>query len=276
MGYSVWYIYYFSFVYGSATCCSWIANSIIIGYGLFCFSHGHWWIDDRLCSFRWNDRNVMGANCKNDCSFVGYILAISYGVFSLWLKISALIALVRQGTILGDQFFLPGQLYESPLELFSLQLALILGTAGLPHILIRFFTVKNTVEVRRSLISAAGIIGIFYIMTLLLGFGTIALIGYDVLISADATGNLAAPMLAREVGGDFLLAFISAIAFTTIVAVVAGLAISATTAFSHDVYHHIIKKGNSSEKHQLLAARWSAFGIGIIATLFALKLENIN
>lgn len=202
---------------------------------------------------------------------------LSLMVFSRYgWKISALIESVRQGTILGDQFFLPGQLYESPLELFSLQLALILGTAGLPHILIRFFTVKNTVEVRRSLISAAGIIGIFYIMTLLLGFGTIALIGYDVLISADATGNLAAPMLAREVGGDFLLAFISAIAFTTIVAVVAGLAISATTAFSHDVYHHIIKKGNSSEKHQLLAARWSAFGIGIIATLFALKLENIN
>src|SRR5699024_12001375 len=95
------------------------------------------------------------------------------------------------------------------------------------------------------------------------GFGTIALIGYDVLISADATGNLAAPMLAREVGGDFLLAFISAIAFTTIVAVVAGLAISATKAFSHDVYHHIINKGNYSEKHKLLAASWKAFSIDI-------------
>src|SRR5699024_6557999 len=129
----------------------------------------------------------------------------------------------RQGTILGDQFFLPGQLYESPLELFSLQLALILGTAGLPHILIRFFTVKNTVEVRRSLISAAGIIGIFYIMTLLLGFGTSALVGYDVLMCVDATVDLSASMLAREVFCVFLFAFISAIAFTTIVAVVLGL-----------------------------------------------------
>src|SRR5699024_11458919 len=98
------------------------------------------------------------------------------------LIILSLVDSVVHGTILCDLFFLPGQLYESPLEFFSLQLALILGTAGLPHILIRFFTVKNTVEVRRSLISAAGIIGIFYIMTLLLGFGTIALIGYDVLI----------------------------------------------------------------------------------------------
>lgn len=202
---------------------------------------------------------------------------LSLIVFSRYSwKITDLIASVSQGTPHGNQFFLPGHLFESPLELFSLQLALILGTAGLPHILIRFFTVKNKVEVRRSLLSATGIIGFFYIMTLMLGFGTIALVGYDVLMDADATGNLAAPLLAKEAGGDFLLAFISAIAFTTIVAVVAGLAISATTAFSHDVYHHIIKKGTSTEKEQLRAARWSAFGIGMIATFFALKLENIN
>src|SRR5699024_8031102 len=129
-------------------------------------------------------------------------------------KISALIESVRQGTVLGDQFFLPGQLYESPLELFSLQLALILGTAGLPHILIRFFTVKNTVDGRRSLISAAGIIGIFYIMTLLLGFGKIVFLGYDVLISADATGNLAAPRLGMGGGGGYNFSFNSSIVCT--------------------------------------------------------------
>src|SRR5699024_6391788 len=202
---------------------------------------------------------------------------LSLIVFSTYSwKIADMFQEVARGTPLGEQFYFPGHLFDNSIELFSLQLALILGTAGLPHILIRFFTVKNVVEVRRSLISATWIIGIFYIMTLILGLGTIAIVGYDQLIIADSTGNLAAPLLARETGGDFLLAFISAIAFTTIVAVVAGLAISATTAFSHDVYHHIIKKGNSSEKHQLLAARWSAFGIGIIATLFALKLENIN
>lgn len=169
-----------------------------------------------------------------------------------------------------------GQLFSNPLELISLQLALILGTAGLPHILIRFFTVRNTVEVRRSLMGATWIIGTFYVMTLILGFGTIASLGYEKLIKADATGNLAAPILAKEVGGDFLLAFISAIAFTTIVAVVAGLVISATTSFSHDIYHHIWKKGKSTEKEQLIAARWTALSIGLVSTLFALQLENIN
>lgn len=191
-------------------------------------------------------------------------------------NIPVMLSAVKRGTPLGEQFYLPGHLFEQPLELMSLQLALILGTAGLPHILIRLFTVRNTMEVRRSLLSATWIIGLFYMMTLVLGLGTVALLGYDTLISADSTGNLAAPLLAREVGGDFLLAFISAIAFTTIVAVVAGLVISATTAFSHDVYHHILKKGKSTEKEQLHAARWTAFGIGMISTLFALRLENIN
>ncbi|MFD2208239.1 cation acetate symporter [Virgibacillus halophilus] len=191
-------------------------------------------------------------------------------------NISALVTSVASNTPIGKQFFITGQLFSNPLELVSLQLALVLGTAGLPHILIRFLTVRNTTEVRRSLVSATWIIGFFYIMTLVLGLGTIAFLGYDKLVKADETGNLAAPLLAREVGGDFLLAFISAIAFTTIVAVVAGLVISATTAFSHDIYHHIWKKGESTEKQQLRAARWTALSVGLISTLFALQLENIN
>ncbi|MGM8213250.1 solute symporter family protein [Virgibacillus sp. W0430] len=191
-------------------------------------------------------------------------------------NIPALITSVKQGTPLGDQFFLPGHLLNNPFEMFSLYLALILGTAGLPHILIRFFTVKNATEVRKSVLTASWIIGVFYIMTLVLGLGTVALIGFDQLMMTDSTGNLAAPLLAKELGGDFLLAFISAIAFTTVVAVVAGLVISATTAFSHDIYHHILKKKQTTEKEQLRAAQWTAFGIGLISTLFALGLKNIN
>ncbi|WP_337019889.1 cation acetate symporter [Oceanobacillus massiliensis] len=190
--------------------------------------------------------------------------------------LSALIEQAKKGSPLGDSFFIPGHLFGNPIEFFSLQLALVLGTAGLPHILLRLFTVRNTLEVRRSLISSTWIIGLFYLMTLILGLGTVALLGYHTLIANDPTGNLAAPLLAREVGGDFLLAFVSAIAFTTIVAVVAGLVISATTAFSHDIFHHILKKGKSTEREQLLAARWTAVGIGIISTLFALRLETIN
>src|SRR5690606_6363547 len=183
-------------------------------------------------------------------------------------NIEKLIGEVKAGTPLAEKFFLPGNLFDNPLEFLSLQLALVLGTAGLPHILIRLFTVRNTFEVRRSLISSTWIIGIFYLMTLVLGLGTVALLGYDSLMGLDPTGNLAAPLLAKEVGGDFLLAFVSAIAFTTIIAVVAGLVISATTAFSHDIFHHIIRKGKSTENEQLRAARWSALGIGVISTLF--------
>lgn len=191
-------------------------------------------------------------------------------------SISALVGQVKIGTSLADQFFLPGNMLSNPVEAISLHLALLLGTAGLPHILIRFYTVKNVKEVRRSLVTASWIIGLFYVITLVLGMGTVAFIGWDQLVVADPTGNLAAPLLAEALGGDFLLACISAIAFTTIVAVVAGLVISATTAFSHDIYHHIIKKGRATEKEQLRAAQWTALGVGITATLFALGLKNIN
>ncbi|MEI3607166.1 cation acetate symporter [Pseudogracilibacillus sp. SE30717A] len=202
---------------------------------------------------------------------------LSLIVFSYYnWDVYTLIDKVKMGTPFGDQFFMPGHLLTNPYEVFSLYIALILGTAGLPHILIRFYTVRNAAEVRKSVLTASWIIGLFYLMTLVLGLGTAAVIGYDYLIVADSTGNLAAPLLAKALGGDFLLAFISAIAFTTVVAVVAGLVISATTAFSHDIYHHIIKKGNTTEKEQLRAAQWSAFAIGLISTLFALGLKNIN
>lgn len=202
------------------------------------------------------------------------LMLIVFSHFSF--DVTKLIEKVKIGTPLGETFFLPGNLFDHPVEFLSLQLALVLGTAGLPHILIRLFTVSNTFEVRRSLISATWIIGVFYVMTLVLGLGTVALLGYDMLMELDPTGNLAAPLLAKAVGGDFLLAFVSAIAFTTIVAVVAGLVISATTAFAHDIFHHIIKKGKSTEQEQLQAARWSALAIGMMSTLFALHLETIN
>lgn len=204
-----------------------------------------------------------------------FLLSLIVFSFHHW-DLKSLISEVKLGTPLGDQFFIPGQLLQNPIEMTSLYLALLLGTAGLPHILIRFYTVKNAAEVRKSVLTASGIIGAFYIMTLILGLGAAAVIGYDTLIASDSTGNLAAPLLAKALGGDFLLAFVSAVAFTTVVAVVAGLVISATTAFSHDIYHHIIKKGNTTEKEQLQAAQWSAFGIGIISTLFALGLKDIN
>lgn len=191
-------------------------------------------------------------------------------------SIPNLLEQVTLGSPLGDQFSLPGHLFNNPLETLSLHLALILGTAGLPHILIRLFTVRNTVEVRKSLLTASWIIGAFYLIALILGLGAVALVGFEELVLLDPYGNLAAPLLAESLGGDFLMAFIAAIAFTTIVAVVAGLVISATTAFSHDIYFHILKRGNTSEKKRLRAARWTAFFIGLLSTLLALGLRNMN
>lgn len=191
-------------------------------------------------------------------------------------QVSLLLEQVIEGTPLRERFFLPGNLFSNPLEVFSLNLTLILGTAGLPHILIRFFTVKDAVAVRHSVITASWIIGLFYVMTLVLGLGTVALVGWWKLSETDPTGNLAALLLAKVLGGDFLMAFIAAIAFATIVAVVTGLVISATTSLAHDVYNHIFKRGLATEKEQLRMAKWTAGGIGLISTLFSLGLENIN
>src|SRR5690606_1537361 len=119
-------------------------------------------------------------------------------------------------------------------------------------------------------------IGLFYLMTLLLGLGTVALVGWWRLMAQDPTGNLAAPLLAEVLGGDFLMAFICAIAFATIVAVVTGLVLSATTSLAYDVYNHILRGGQASGREQLRVAKWTALGIGLIATLFSLGLENLN
>ncbi|MGM8366713.1 solute symporter family protein [Virgibacillus sp. W0181] len=183
---------------------------------------------------------------------------------------------VQQGTPLADGFFKSGNLFSSPLETISLQLALIFGTAGLPHILVRFFTVKDASAVRRSVVTATWIIGLFYVMTLILGFGVIAFVGWDTLMLMDPTGNLSAPILASALGGDFLMAFVSAVAFVTILAVVTGLVIAATSSFTHDIYNHVLKKGIASEKGQLRVAKLAAVLIGFISIVLALEFKEVN
>lgn len=183
---------------------------------------------------------------------------------------------VEKATPFENTFFMPGNLFDNPLETISLQLTLILGTAGLPHILIRFFTVKDAPAVRQSVITATWIIGLFYIMTMILGFGTVAFVGWDYLNAVDSSGNLAAPLLASTLGGDFLMAFISAIAFATILAVVTGLVISATSSVAHDIYNHTLRQGKAPEQDQLKVAKWTAAGIGLIAIILSLGLKNIN
>jgi cation/acetate symporter len=183
---------------------------------------------------------------------------------------------MRTATPLQDTFLNPGNKFMNGLDTISLNLALVLGTAGLPHILIRFFTVKDAPTARQSVVVATWIIGVFYVMTIFLGFGAAAFVGHDAIVEANAAGNMAAPLLARVLGGDFLFAFVSAVAFATILAVVAGLVLSAASAFAHDFYGHILRNGKATEKEQVLSARLASVGVAIISILLALFAQKLN
>ena len=177
----------------------------------------------------------------------------------------------------GQAYLEPGLFLSKPLDTVSLGLGLVLGTAGLPHILMRFFTVPDAKAARSSVVWAVGLIGAFYVMTTMLGFGGRAILGEGAKEAVGAeNGNLTAPLLAENLGGgagtfggDFFLAVIAAVAFATILAVVAGLVISASGAVAHDVYSNIVKKGRDSEKEEVLVARIAAVAIGAIAILIA-------
>lgn len=163
----------------------------------------------------------------------------------------------------------PGAQYggslTSKINFLSLGLALVLGTAGLPHVLMRFYTVPTAKEARRSVVWAIGLIGAFYLFTLALGYGAAALVGPDRILAAAGGQNSAAPLLAFELGGVILLAVISAVAFATILAVVAGLTITASASFAHDIYASVIKDHNVSEAEQVRVSRITAVVLGIIA-----------
>jgi len=183
---------------------------------------------------------------------------------------------MKTATPLGEGFLNPGNKFKNPLDTISLNLALILGTAGLPHILIRFFTVKDAVTARKSVVYATWIIGAFYVMTIFLGFGAAAFVGFDNIVAANAAGNMAAPLLAKALGGDFLFAFVSAVAFATILAVVAGLVLSAASAFAHDFYGHIMRRGQATEREQMVAAKLASVGVAILSIILALFAQKLN
>ena len=162
------------------------------------------------------------------------------------------------------------------LDVISLNIALVLGTAGLPHILIRFLTVPDAKTARSSIITATWIIGLFYLLTPVLGYGAALVVGQDAISEANAAGNLAAPQLAEALGGPVFFAFISAVAFATIVAVVAGLVVAASSAFAHDFYTNVIRGGEATQEEQFRAARYAAVGISVAAILLALPAESFN
>jgi cation/acetate symporter len=176
-----------------------------------------------------------------------------------------------------DEYLKPGLFLATPLDTVSLGLALVLGTAGLPHILMRFFTVPDAKAARTSVAWAVGLIGAFYVMTTFIGFGARAVLGSGGEEAAGTGGNLAAPILAEELGGgagttggDLFLAIIAAVAFATILAVVAGLVISASGAVAHDIWSNIVRRGQDSEAEEVWVAKIAAVSIGAIAILIAI------
>ncbi|MEH7239032.1 solute symporter family protein [Bacillus sp. JJ1562] len=191
-------------------------------------------------------------------------------------NIGAMFTEVKTATTHGADYLNPGIKYTNPLGTLSLMLALVLGTAGLPHILMRFFTVKDAKTARSSVITATWTIGIFYILTLFLGFGAAIYVGESEILAANKGGNMAAPLLAQAIGGNILFAFISAVAFATILAVVAGLVLSGASAFAHDIYGQIVKKGEITEKEQMLAARYAALGVSVLSILLSLGAQYLN
>jgi len=189
----------------------------------------------------------------------------------------------------GQAFLEPGLLYGAngflgQLDFVSLALALVLGTAGLPHILIRFYTVPTSKAARTSVLWAIGLIGAFYLMTLALGFGAAALLdtgeGSDV---AESGGNLASPLVAEaagggqgSIGGAVMLALIAAVAFATILAVVAGLTLTSASSFAHDLYANVIKRGEVSERQEIRMARIAAFVIGAVSIVLSIFAQRLN
>ncbi|WP_337873366.1 sodium/solute symporter [Ignavibacterium sp.] len=182
----------------------------------------------------------------------------------------------RAAEVYGDAVLSPGGFVVNPWDAISLGIALILGTAGLPHILMRFFTVPDAKQARKSVFIATGLIGYFYILTFVIGFGAMVLVGQDMISSFDKGGNMAALLLAESVGGQFFLGFIAAVAFATILAVVAGLTLSGASTLSHDLYVSVIKKGKSDEAGEVKLARVATLLIGILAIFLGLIFKGQN
>lgn len=196
-------------------------------------------------------------------------------------NLSALFTAATEKHANGTAIMQPGTLVKDPISAISLGLALMFGTAGLPHILMRFFTVKDAKAANRSVVYATCFIGYFYILTFIIGFGAIAFLSGNPEYT-DAKGalvggtNMAAVQLSHAVGGDLLLGFISAVAFATILAVVSGLTLAGASAISHDLYARVWMKGNVSEAKEVRVSKIATIMLGIVAMLLGIAFEQQN
>jgi len=186
------------------------------------------------------------------------------------------LALFAEAASRDPSVLAPGKLVQNPLDAVSLGLALMFGTSGLPHILMRFYTVKDAKAARSSVFYATGFIGAFYLITFVLGFAAQVIVGRAAIKAADKGGNMAAPLLAEAVGGTPFLGFISAVAFATILAVVAGLTLSGAAALSHDLWVNVVKKGKAPEREQLAVARVATIVLGLVAIALGIAFKGQN
>ena len=170
----------------------------------------------------------------------------------------------------------PGGLVTDPVEAVSLGLALMFGLLGLPHILMRFYTVPDARAARISVLYATGFIGYFYLIIPIVGFGASALVGRELIARVDAGGNMAAPLVAELLGGTPFLGFIAAVAFATILAVVAGLTLAGASALSHDIFVHVIRHGSATEHEQVRVARVATLLFGVLAVLLGVLFKGQN
>jgi cation/acetate symporter len=218
----------------------------------------------------------------------GSVVIVVMTLAHFGFNLSEMLGAAAEGSGKGDAFLQPGLKYGvdtlHKIDFISLSLALVLGTAGLPHILTRFYTTPTSKDARKSVLWAIGLIGAFYLMTLVLGFGAAALLNSDKYADVAASkGNLASPLLAEAVGGGegtvggaVLLALIAAVAFATILAVVAGLTLTSSVSVAHDLYNSVWRKGQATEKEELRVSRYAAAGIGFVAILLAIPAQKLN
>ena len=176
----------------------------------------------------------------------------------------------------GADVLAPGQLVSDPIDAVSLGLALMLGTAGLPHILMRFYTVPDARTARTSVAYATAFIGFFYLLTFVLGFGAMVVIGREGITAIDAGGNMAAPLLAEGVGGTPFLGFISAVAFATILAVVAGLTLSGAATLSHDLWVNVVRGEHVDQREQLVVARAATVLLAVVSVVLGIMFKGQN
>ena len=214
------------------------------------------------------------------------LLIVGAGIMTIWVlalfgfNLSELLGAAQSNALEGKNVLAPGAQYGlsdlSRIDFISLAIALVLGTAGLPHVLMRFYTVPTAREARKSVVWAIWAIGLFYLFTLVLGYGAGALVGPEKILASPGGVNSAAPLLAFQLGGTVLLGIISAVAFATILAVVAGLTITAATSFAHDIYANVIKRGKVEPNGEVKTARITVVVIGILAILGGILAQGQN